>query len=201
MNGELQDALEALRWHQKRLAQAQQEIDAWQHAAYCKLRTWETLQGMMRAGDTPEAVAADYGLPVAFVRFLAFPENDVDARYGRPSDRTATAKARAEAAERALREAQQVIVGLREDVVEEHEIASASEFIRVEALKLAEQQAEKLEEDEALAATLARALCAAQTFVSAGDWSPATRARIAVLIQDVMLEAGVQALLKEKGDG
>ena len=54
-----------------------------------------------------------------------------------------------------------------------------------------------IEQAEALAARLARVLCAAQTFVSVGDWSPGARARIAVLIQDVMLaDLHVQALLK-----
>ena len=75
------------------------DVEQWQRAAFFKPRTWETLQDMMKAGDTPEFLAEQYDVPTRFVEFLAFPECDLDARYGRPSDRTKTMKSRAEAAE------------------------------------------------------------------------------------------------------
>lgn len=71
----------------------------WQRAAYCKLRTWEMIQDLARAGERADDLANDYQLPVDFVRFLLYPENDIRSRYYRQSDRVKTGRDRAIAAE------------------------------------------------------------------------------------------------------
>jgi hypothetical protein len=78
-----------------RLAEVERERAQWQHAAFSKIRLWEVLQSMHRAGDSLEELAKGYDLPLCWVEFVMFPENDLDARYGRPSDRTKTTKAEA----------------------------------------------------------------------------------------------------------
>src|SRR5437016_2836081 len=70
---------------------------------WLKLRTWETIQSRHRAGDTAESLAVDYGVALEWVQFVLFPENDIDARYARASDRTHTMRARAEAAEQRVK--------------------------------------------------------------------------------------------------
>jgi hypothetical protein len=84
--------------------EARSECGRWKEAAYKKARTWECMQSMHRAGDSVDMLAAEYGVPVEWVTWLMFPENDLDARYGRPSDRTRTAKANRDAALIELRE-------------------------------------------------------------------------------------------------
>lgn len=78
-------------------------------STWLKIRTWEAIQGRYRAGDSAESLAEDYGVPLEWIRFVLFPENDLDARYARPSDRTKTMRARAEAAEAELALARQHI--------------------------------------------------------------------------------------------
>lgn len=80
-------------------AERQAELKRWQRAAFCKPRTWEAMQGRHKAGDSMESLAVDFAVPIEFVRFVMFPECDLDARYRRASDRTVTMRARAEAAE------------------------------------------------------------------------------------------------------
>lgn len=89
------------------------EKGQWKEAAYKKPRTWEAIQGMAKAGDGYEELAANYGVPVEWVRFIMFPECDLDARYGRPSDRTHTAKAHALEAEREKLKSEEACARLR----------------------------------------------------------------------------------------
>jgi hypothetical protein len=90
--------LEAIRAQAEQIATLQAEKERWRSAAFYKIRTWDALQGMHRAGDSVEYIAEQYGVPVQWVEFVMFPENDLDARYARPSDRTKTAKADRDAA-------------------------------------------------------------------------------------------------------
>lgn len=95
----LEDAQASLRAVEQERDEACAEKGLWHEAACKKIRTWETIQGRAKAGESPESLATDYGVPLAWIRMVLYPENDLDARYGRPSDRTKTAKARALAAE------------------------------------------------------------------------------------------------------
>lgn len=93
---------EALTEARRARDEALKDLKQWQRAAFSKPRTWEAIQSFIKAGDTRESIASGYELPVRFVDFLMFPECDLDARYGRPSDRTKSMRARAEAAEAEL---------------------------------------------------------------------------------------------------
>jgi hypothetical protein len=98
-NGEISEELSLkIDAQAEQIATLQAEKERWRSAAFYKIRTWDALQGMHRAGDSVEYIAEQYGVPVQWVEFVMFPENDLDARYARPSDRTKTAKADRDAA-------------------------------------------------------------------------------------------------------
>jgi predicted kinase len=83
------------------------ECGQWKEAACKKIRTWEAIQSRHRAGDEIPALARDYGVPEEFICWLLYPENDLEARYARGSDRAKTARAdlaKAEAARTTLRQ-------------------------------------------------------------------------------------------------
>ena len=62
------------------LLAAEADVTRWQEAALAKPSVWKAIQGRLCAGESPEALAEDYAVPVRWVQFLALPECDVSAR-------------------------------------------------------------------------------------------------------------------------
>ena len=52
-------------------------IEQWRTASLLKIRTRRAIEERLAAGDTPERLAEDYGVPVAFITTIGAPGYDI----------------------------------------------------------------------------------------------------------------------------